>query len=243
MRIFTALVVWIVPLIALAAPTIPAQLVWTTPESAKAGETIKLSALVYNSTDRQVSVTVDFVADGKTVATAPTTVLPIETAKVVTADWRMPTDKTLITASVRTATDKSKKEVETLVGTIGTVSIAPIATPIPAVVSEKLGSATSAVENARLRTLAYFTDLKKQTGADLGNTTVTEIKSIMNPPTPGDEASGAQSVDQGKLVTYAKYLYASAGKALFANKLLCYLIAAALVFFVVRVIMGRLFRR
>lgn len=243
MRIFTALVVWIVPLIALAAPTIPAQLVWTTPESAKAGETIKLSALVYNSTDRQVSVTVDFVADGKTVATAPTTVLPIETAKVVTADWRMPTDKTLITASVRTATDKSKKEVETLVGTIGTVSIAPVATPIPAVVSEKLGSATSAVENARLRTLAYFTDLKKQTGTDLGDTTVTEIKSIMNPPTPGDKTSQAQPVDQGKLVTYAKYLYASAGKALFANRTLCYVIAILLVLFLIKVVVGKLLRR
>jgi hypothetical protein len=112
-----------------AAASLPATSVWFTPPTATAGTLITLNALVYNNQTADATVTVTFTTPADTIGTV-TALVPAQTAKTLSYDWKMPSSSAIVTATVTTAINKQKKSLPGLLGVLGTVSVAATPTPL-----------------------------------------------------------------------------------------------------------------
>lgn len=253
MKRFLALIpLLLLPLIVFAAPTIPTQTVWMTPEGASSGTAIVLSAFVYNTTQKSVTVTVGFFNKSTEVAQATSTISP-QTALTLSAPWTVPEVGSVITAKVTKAVDNNKKEVPEIIGTVGTVTVGVLPQTTTTQLTERLRSIMSTifafVEPWRRSQAQYFETLRDTKKAILGIDSTKDAIDALNPITP--EAPAVPGTDtktekglediapryQGIPVgDYIVFLYATALATIFGSIALFYIVAILLALFVVRLI-------
>lgn len=234
---------------AFAVATLPSNPVWITPAAATMGDEIQINTLVYNDTADQASLSVTFTADNTVVATVSNLIVASKTAVVATAAWVMPDQKTTITVMVTKALTKEKKEIPSLKGTIGTITIGgPDAATLPNIPNVKgfAGGVITTLEEFRLKQLEGFTVLYDQSKAVLGKTTLKDVSTILKPDAPAASSETTSAPQQGETssgshaMEYLKLIYATIGRAFFAQKTLYYIVIILAVLFVIRFIFRRL---
>lgn len=215
-------------------PTLPEQAVSVAPATAKPGEPVTLSAVVYNNTKSTVTATVTFTSPQAVVATATDIVIPSDTAKVATAQWIMPDKATLITATISKATS-SNKDLSTLNGIVGTVTVGGSGQ-----VKGIFAKVVAFTESYRLRGLEYFTALLDQSVAKLGTLTINEVTAQFKskPATTDTTQPEAEAMD-GHTMDYVTYGYAYIGKAFFARTVVFYGVMGLMVLLLLRFIYSR----
>jgi hypothetical protein len=219
---------------ALAAATVPNTSVWFTPSTAAAGEAISLNALVYNSQSFDATVNVAFATADQNVGTV-SELIPAQTAKTVTLAWKMPAQDTSITATVSSATDKNKKAVPALVGTIGTIIVGPnVATPaVPSVsfpdssqISAWFAPILASIDAYRAKEATHFISLRDQSKAVVG-TTISSAPAVAM-------KDGLSSKVLGNPMEYLTYGLYYALATLFANSAIFYIALVLVILLVLR---------
>ncbi len=215
----------VLPALVWATNTAPSISLWYTPTDATAADEIQLSALVFNDSAEEVTTSVQFSANQAIIAPAMNVVIAAHTAKVATLSFTMPGQKTIITAIVPTAFfTKSKKSDEALLGATSSLIVADTTLPVkfPAATG-LIGAVVDKLESFRTRELTYFTALKETN--TLGSSTPKVIGTVI-------EISSSDS-KQSPMRMFV-YAYAAAGKALFAQKALFYIVLVLLLLFILR---------
>jgi hypothetical protein len=239
------------PFFAYAAPTLPDAKVWITPADALPTDDITLNAFVYNTEKQDITFKVSFKTGEKEIANA-TLLVPAESAKVVSAGWVMPEKSTVVTASVTSALTKLKKDIVSLHGSLGSVTVGSIAAvpklsvPGGNTIKAWFGNFLEKVEVFRARKAGYFVRMREETKAKLGINNIQGVVKILTPSTPsptavpGDKPSEEQEVKNDP-IDYAKLVYSSALASLFTQKAIFYIVFILLVLFIIRFFVSRFF--
>ena len=240
----------------LAAPIIPEETVWITPgEGSKAGDSVVLSALVYNSTQKNVTVTVGFF-DGLIEVASTTSMVSAQSALALTAQWTYPENGKKIVAKVTKAVDGNKRSISELLGEVGSITVGTIppssstTSSLLKTAKEMFGTVFSVVEPWRKKQAEHFTTLRDEKKALLGIGSAKEAIDVLNPippqapAVPGTDTSTKetglediapryQGIDIGG---YIVFLYATAFATIFASVTLFYIVAILLALFVLKLI-------
>ena len=260
-KIYTVLALFVVALLmqtsaVFAAATLPSNAVWYEPVDTAVGAPITLHALVYNNTSADATVTVDFTTvDGK-VATS-TMLVTAQSAKTFSATWKMPATSTIVTGAVTAAVNANKKSVPLLLGTLGTITVAPIAPAVSILPSSFPGSAQlsawfgplfSKIEAFRIKEGVYYTQLRDTSKAAANISTVpTTTQTTTTPSTTVSDntsttpASDALSSMFSSPSGYFNYFYASALAPVFSNQIIFYIVLLLFVLLFLRFIVNLLF--
>lgn len=231
------LLFFLLPFKTFAAATLPSTNVWYIPADVSAGTVINLNALVYNNQPTDATVTVTFKTSKATIGVETATV-PVQTAKTITAQWTMPSVATAVTASVTAATDKNKKTLSPLLGTLGTIMISPTASSVqPVAVSSSqftnwVKPWLTKVEAFRLEQATGYTTLRDKTRLALG-ITPGETKA------PVTDAIPPLKVDNP--LQYLTLIYATAMAAFFSSAALFYTGTVLIVLLLLRFIFNLFF--
>jgi hypothetical protein len=240
------------PLLTNAAPTLPDAKVWVTPADAVPAESIALHAFVYNTEKQDITFTISFKAQEKEVATA-TLLVPAESAKVATATWVMPEESVVVNASVTKAETKLKKDIASLHGPLGTVTVGSIAAlpklsiPGGSTVKAWIGTFLEKVEVFRARKAGYYIRLREETKEKLGINTFQGAIKVLVPNTPeptavpGDKATEKPAEVKNDPMDYATLVYSAALASLFAQKAIFYIVFILFVLFIIRFFVSRFF--
>lgn len=217
-----------------------------TPSKLAVGDPILVYAKVNNVIKDPVTYVLAFTTADKTIGTKVVTV-PGYTGQEVSIPWTMPATSTVVTATIAKATDKNKKELKALVGTIGTATVGavpqgPDITPIKGWV----GSIVVKLEGFRVAQLEYFTTLKDEASTVLSRTTIKDVTNLLQPESPNQTTTEAnvqvEKKDNGTTMGYVKLVYATAGKALFASKTMYFVAVILLALLIIRLILKLLMR-
>lgn len=217
-----------------AADTLPSNALTVAPANALAGSAITLNALVYNNESVNAVVTVAFtIPDGSTTGGTitianVTAIIGPASAKTIAANWEMPTQSTVVTATVTAAVDDNKQLLPSLLGTLGTVTVGPsssssiagISFPGSTQISAWFAPLFSTIENWRLQEAVALTTLRTTTQATI---------------------TSSPSQAFGNPWNYATLIYATIGAALFTNQIIFYIAFGLLVLFVLRMIIRLIF--
>ncbi len=235
---------------AFAASALPSNTVWYEPANAAVGVAINLHALVYNNTSSTVTVTVGFNTTKGTLATATGEIAP-QAAKTLTAAWKMPAASTIITGAVTKAVVTStKKSVPSLVGTLGSITVAHLGTttettgvglfpagfPGSAQLNVWLAPIFNSIERFRTTEAATLTTLRDTSKAQVSKTQHSTVSADSTAP-----ASDALSSTFSNPSVYFNYLYSSALAPVFSNAAVFYIVLVLLVLLVLRFIVNLLF--
>jgi hypothetical protein len=237
---------------AYATAEVPSAAVWVTPSDAKAGDAIMLNAFVYNNTTDEASATVVFTqgipAEAKGIATATITV-PANTAKIATVSWTMPEKSALVTATVTKAVTKAKKDIPSLAGVLGTVTIGGTTMALPDFgnVKGRIGVWLAAIEVFRLKQAEHYAQVLKESKQTVNGVAKKDIVNLLTPddsnaPTPtteGQLSAGSVKETESHAGAYASMVFATAANSFFAHKALFYISLIIVGLFIVRFIVGR----
>jgi hypothetical protein len=205
------------------------------------GGDILIYARINNLTKETITYSVSFSVDGAVIGTRVAPV-PGYAQMAVSIPWILPEKSTEVTAIITKAVDKDKKELENLVGTIGTVTLtnaAVIVAPDISSVRGFTGTVVTKVEAFRLKELQYFSALLIKSRGVLATTTLKDVSTMLQPdPAPAVVVPEKKSNQIGG---YAQLIYATGGKALFSHKATFYVVVVLLVLFILRFIVSRLF--
>ncbi len=237
-----------------AVATPPSQTVWVTPSDAKTGEEIMLNAFVYNDTSTEASVTVEFTQGSaeqvKGVATATITV-PASTAKIATATWKMPDRSMTVTAEVTKASTKAKKDIPTLLGVVGTVTVGGtpvLAAPDLGGIKKWFGGLLTHIETYRLKQAEHYAVVLKKSKSVVNGDAPKDIVKLLLPddpntatPTTAGQTTGSVKEAESHTGDYANMVFATAAESFFAHKAFFYISIVIVALFVLRFIFGRFF--
>ncbi len=223
--------------VSFAAAEVPAAAVWFEPATAAVDAPITLHALVYNNQAVDATVVVSFSTPAGKIGEVSDTIAK-QTAKTVSIAWKMPAKGTVVTAAVTKATDKNKKALAPLVGTIGTVTVATAPTPliggktIPGLKQVKawFGPLLDSIEKFREGETVKFEHLRDTKRVALGI-------GVENPAPDKDAASNAL----GNPGDYFLYLYGTAMASVFSSVALFYIASVLIILFLLRFIVNLLF--
>lgn len=182
MKIFFAFfIALLLPTLLFAAPTVPKDKVWFTPTDAIVGEAIEINAFIYNPQKESITFTVAFLANEKAIGTK-TILVPTLTAKTISVSWSVPDTQTLITIDVQKALNAAKKDIPTLHGSLGTVSIGEIVAITPAISLSDTSSIKvwikanlHEIEVFREKQAKYFIEMREAAKIRLG---INKVKNI-----------------------------------------------------------------
>lgn len=236
-----------------AVATPPSETVWITPADAGATDPITLNAFVYNDTTDEATTTVVFTQgtaeQAKGIATV-TIIVPANTAKIATTPWTMPERSTLVTATVSKALTKTKKEIPTLVGVLGTSTIGgstPLTLPDLTNAKGFVGKFLARLEDFRVNQAKHYAGVLAKSKAIVNDVAPKDIADLLvpddpNAPTPTTEGE-AFSVDQktGHTAAYANMVFATAAHSFFDHKAAFYITLVIITLFLLRFIIGRFF--
>lgn len=240
----------LMPVLAFAAPTLPDAKVWISPADAEPTKPVTLHAFVYNTSKEEITFTVSF--KEKTTEVASTAILvPAESAKVATATWIMPSESKAIAAVVTKATTKQNKDIATLHGTLGTVTVGSIATlpeisiPGGSTVKAWVGGFLEKAEVFRVRNAGYFVREREAAKVRLGiNTFGGVADKLLTPEIPAQDPKDAEVApveSKNDPMDYVTLAYSSILAPLFAQKAVFYIVSILLTLFIIRFIVSRFF--
>lgn len=231
-----------------AAAELPSNTVWYEPATAPADSAITLQALVYNNQTSDATVTVDFTIPNKTKVATATALIPAQSAKTLSAVWKMPHASTVVTGTVTAAVTAKHVSLPKLLGVLGTVTAAPSVAPTTttsmssfpgsAQLSAWFGPLLAKIEAFRVKEAAYFTDLRDKSKAAAGLAIGTTIGTALTSQTPASDATNQIFSHPGD---YFNYFYASAMVPVFSNQIIFYIVLLLAVLLVIRFIVNLFF--
>lgn len=255
-RVFAACIAYLLffPTGVFAVATAPEFSVWVMPERARAGETVKLNAFVYNSTDVSATVTVVFKEGTETIDTQ-TIEINRKTAVVASASWKMPKQKTQVTVEIVKAIDVKKKAIPQLVGVVATAPIkgsdtkSSLSLPSEVTLKRWAGSVLDTIEPFRIKQAKRYKAVRDRAKAALGLTT----SEVSVAPNDTPEAPAVPQTDQTtpegslsamrelNIESYGTYLYGTVLSSFFSNIAVFYISIVIIFLLILRFIFGRLF--
>ena len=242
--ILAALFFFLVPLTVFGQASAPKEAVWVTPADAKVGDAIELNTLVYNSQKQEITFTVEFKA-GETLITKTDVVIPAQSAKTAIGKWIMPKEPTQVSATVTKALTKLKKDVPTLHGPLGTVTVGQAVRSIPGkeAATAWIGRQLAILEVYRLKQAERYAALRDELKAELGVTKPSEVIKDLLPEAPttaeGQEVAQNNPDPLENAFKYALLIFRTSIAALFENKAVFYVSLGILVLLVIRFIFSR----
>jgi len=233
---------FLAPTISFATPVVPQASVWMDPAAAEIGDSIELNAFVYNSTQKNGSITVLFATSTEELASVVIDV-PAQTAKVAVTKWKIPEISTVVTASVTKAIDSSKKNMPELLGVIGTVTVGSNTKKLDTaglggILKKWFAVAFSSLDPWRVKQAEKYTTLRDKKKEELG---VGQMKDIYaNLVEDNDVSTGESSSQEQKPTATEKFgghailVVATMLAALFTSVALFYIALILLALFVLR---------
>lgn len=217
-----------------------------TPSKLLVGDPILVYAKVNNVTKDPVTYVLAFTTTDKTIGTKVVIVAGYSNQEI-SIPWSMPTTSTVVTVSIAKATDKNKKELKALIGPIGATTVGAIVEgPDITPIKGWIGTVIVRLEGFRVAQLQYFTALKEDASSVLSRTTIKDVTNLLQPESPSQNTTDAhvqvEKKDNGTTMGYVKLVYATAGKALFANKTIYFVAVILLALLVIRLILKLLMR-
>ncbi len=213
--------------------------VWITPDGALPAEEVTLNALVYNDTKELVIVVVEFKTTTATIAKTDPVSVPAQSAKTVSVKWIIPAESATVSANVISAKNSLKKDVPSLVGLIGTMTVGKTIVP-KASIKGFFAKVIDKIETFRIRQLEYFTTLKQKHQSVLAPNAIEDIGEMLqpdSPQTPGETED--KSNVQTNTKEYITLVYASIGKSYFEHKAFFYVSVVLIFLFILRFIFNR----
>lgn len=245
----------IVAFVTIVIPAYAASTVWFTPIPGKekvslaSGDPILVYAKLENTSKDTITYVLSFDAEGKTIGTKVISVQGYS-GQDVSVTWTMPADPVLVSVTVAKATDIHKKAVSSLVGPVGSVQVGGTSAPVSefdvGTLTGWTGRVLTTLESFRTKELTYFTALQKDAQVVLGRTTIKDVSTLLQPETkttsPTSTTPVVEKKDMGTTWGYAKLVYATLGKALFANKTTYFVVLIFVVLLGIRFVFRLLLR-
>ncbi len=233
---------------AFAAPSTPERSVFITPENPKRGDTVQLSALVYNQGSDTVVATVSFLDVETEIGVAQITIPP-RSAQTAIVTWTFPLVQTDVTVFVTGATDSRGRTVSSMIGQVGVASFGT--TPsmlfsregVEAKLTALIAFVFNDIEPWRLRQAQHFAELREEKRFELGISTARDTYSGYITTTPeapalpgGQDTTSYIPAEKQKLnVTgYATLLYATSLAKLFSSMILFYVVILLVLILIIR---------
>lgn len=233
--LFITLLFLLTPSLLYAQPS-PGVSVWATPAQAPAGETVTLSALVYNTQTQTVTVRISFSTVEKTLGEPVVLTIAPATAKTASVAVVQPGDRQLVTVTTLSAIGADKKPVPTLEGVLGTITIGPEKKDIlndlsgvEATLMRTFRTTRAHIETFRLKQALHFTTLRDNTRA--------LIDANETPVDPTTEEAPTTMLDTYKTAAITQYTTlgtATILAAFFSKMILFYIVSFLLLFGLIR---------
>ena len=253
MKAFIAIFLLVIGLTSIASAATPVAVVVPTesvnraPESAKVGEAVTLSAIIYNAQKQSVTYTVVFDAAG-TLIGSTTILIPREAAKTASLEWKVPKDGVMVTATITKALTALKKDIATEHRIVGTVVVGNTDPLGISVNKEKVDQAKSWIVKAfsglevfRKKQALYFAIERDAARVRLGIDVVTQIEDkyankFDNTPDPKNAPSATGVNTSTHSNDYFVMIYSSAFASYFGHIAFFYIASFLIVLLLLRII-------
>jgi hypothetical protein len=231
-----------------AIATSPMQTVSIEPINAEIDKAIKINALIYNDQKESITFGVNFSFGEKIIGTQSVLIGPLS-AKTVSISWTQPKEKTEIVVSIVSSVTKNKKDIKSLQGVLGTITLGQDSININTDLENKatgiFSSIYSNIEKFRLKQSLYFGDLRDKTKRTLGmqikEDLIKKIAPIFKAPSgptfEGDTPSKLGELDNSKLDNPKEYgilIFTTSMASLFGNSIMFYGVLAFMVLYIIR---------
>lgn len=223
----------------------PENSLWFDPVAAQADEAITLNAFVYNPKTVQAIVLVEFKTDqGVVIGTKQVTVAPGGGATAL-QQWKMPAQKTSVTAMVVSATDIKKVQLTPFDTTIGTIVLdvstpAPVALPFEESARSWWKTTVAHVEDWRLTHATSCEEKKALYRNNLGLDGKVPVGKDLLPLTSNEKTSSDTVSHLTNANDYFGLVWNSACAVFLGNELLFYIATGLFLFLLFRMIIGRI---